>query len=116
MKILQDIFPAKLLIAPIGLVASIDDLSIKPVTRGGYLVDAARVIVTDLMIIVATDSPEGPVIIFQEKYESFSKGTPSKVVTISGKMIIFERDTGCGCGSRLRGWNAIRTITAIQGE
>jgi hypothetical protein len=116
MKIIHDIFPAKLIVAPAGLVDSVDELSIKPATRGAYLVDTARVIITDLLIVIAQDSPEGPLVIFQEKYESFVKGEQSKVVTVSGKMVVYERDTNCGCGSRLRGWNVTRTLYSIQGE
>lgn len=116
MKIVHDIFPAKLVVAPAGLVGSVDDLTIKPPTPGSFLVDAARVIITDLLIVVAQDSPEGPRIIFQEKYTSFVKGPQSKVVTISGKMVVYERDSNCGCGSRLRSWNVSRTLYSIQGD
>lgn len=116
MKIIHDIFPAKLVVAPEGLTESVDELTIKPATRGAYLVDAARVIITDLLVVIAQDSPEGPRIIFQEKYTSFVKGDPSRVVTVSGKMVVYERDSNCGCGSRLRSWNVSRTLYSIQGE
>jgi hypothetical protein len=114
MKIIYDVFPAKLVAAPAGQVDEVDQLSINPPTEGTFFVDTARVIVTEDMILVAVDSPEGAKLVFQEKYDLFVPGTQYYVVTQSGKMLSFEKDTGCGCGSRLRSWNPTRTLYSIK--
>ena len=70
------------------------------------------------MVIVAKDGPEGPQIVFREAHETFipseKADEDSYVVTKSGKMIAFKKDRGCGCGSRLRGWNPYATLNSIK--
>jgi hypothetical protein len=76
------------------------------------------VIVTDEHVVVAKDSSEGPQIVFREAYETFFPSEDpkidSRVVTKTGKMLAFKKDTGCGCGSRLRGWNPYQTLNSIK--
>lgn len=67
-------------------------------------------------MIVAKDGDQGPQIVFKETYDTYIASDEvtkdSFVVTSSGKMLAFKKDTGCGCGSRLRGWNPYKTLNA----
>jgi hypothetical protein len=116
--ILYDLFPSHLLVVPAGFTTDVHTLQSHPPTSGGYYLQTNRIIVSDTHITVATDSPEGPSIIFNERYVSFEKSasqnTDSYVVTESGKMLVFKKDTNCGCGSRLRSWNPYRTLGSIN--
>lgn len=80
------------------------------------MVDKCRIVIDEDLIIVAVDSPEGARVIFQEEYVTFEKDLKgeSKIVTKSGKMLAFKRDTNCGCGSRLRSWNPTRTLNTLK--
>lgn len=68
-----------------------------------------KAIVTDAYLFLATDSPTGPQFHTQEELISFEGNnkigytavTPQGTYTIS-------RSNGCGCGSRLRGFNPFR--------
>jgi hypothetical protein len=114
MKILQDVFPAHLVVVPTDFLESLELIATYPRTKGSTYVGTTRVILTDEMIIVAKDSPDGPQIIFQERYTTYlrpeSKKDDHKVLTESGKMLAFRVDSACGCGSRLRSWNPYKTI------
>jgi hypothetical protein len=114
MKVLKDIFPAHIAVVPAGFLEDIYDLNSAPATEGAYYLATTRVIVTDEIIVVAQDSPEGAKIVFQEKYEVFLTEGEFRVVTVSGKMLAFKKDTNCGCGSRLRSWNAYKTIQSMK--
>lgn len=118
MKVLADIFPAHLAVLAAGALDDVYDLSSKPPTPEAFYRSTTRVVVTDEAIFVAQDGPKGAQIIFQEKYELFLKAADLKsdyrIITKSGKMLAFQKDTNCGCGSRLRGWNAYKTISSIK--
>jgi len=118
MKILFDMFPAVLVAAAPGLVENLDQIKVVPPTEGAFMVDKCRVVVDSDLIIVAVDSPEGARVIFQEEYDVFinNRSGESKIVTKSGKMLAFKKDTNCGCGSRLRSWNPIRTLNTLKGR
>jgi len=117
-KILLDRFPCHLSAMAAGKIEDVTTMrSFEPTPNSTYL-EITRVIVTDEHIIVAKDGPEGPQIVFRETYETY---IPSKeaiqdsfVVTSSGKMLAFKKDTGCGCGSKLRGWNPYNTLASIK--
>ena len=114
MQILFDLFPAHLSISPPGTCA-LDEYKSFPPVAGAYYVDKTRVIVTSEYVMVARDSDTGPLVIFREGYTLFDKNeksTDSFVVTDAGKMLAFRRDTNCGCGSRLRGWNPFRIMSS----
>lgn len=117
-KILVDRFPCNLVAVPAGFTDDVTTLCSQPPTRKANYLDVTRVIVTDEHILVAKDSPQGPQIVFRETYETFvaSRGADedSYVTTTSGKMLAFRKDRGCGCGSRLRGWNPYNTINSIK--
>ena len=116
MKVLHDIFPARVLVAPQNHGIHAEQLTTKisqpqPPTR---LVEAVRVLITDSRVLIAADSHKGPVTIFSEPIEqlnwSGNARTESSLTTSTGKTIIFVRDDSCGCGSRLRSWNPYNTL------
>jgi hypothetical protein len=117
-KVLADIFPAHLAVVAPGVLEDVYDLNSNPPTAEAFYRDTTRIIVTDEAIFVAQDGPSGAQVIFQERYELFLKAADSKsdyrIITKSGKMLAFKKDTNCGCGSRLRGWNAYKTISSIK--
>jgi hypothetical protein len=116
MKIIHDVFPAHVALAAPNMFPDVHQITSYPNPQGTYYVQTARVIVTTTNITIAADSPEGPQIIFNERYTLFEKSTSptgetdSYVVTESGKMIVYKKDVNCGCGSRLRSWNPYRTL------
>lgn len=117
-NIILDRFPCHLVAVPAGFTDDVSTLQSDPPTPGAKYLEVTRVILTDEGIIVAKDGHEGPQIVFQERYETvdISKNpkNDTRVVTISGKMLVFKKDTNCGCGSRLRGWNPYRTLNSIK--
>lgn len=122
MKILVDVFPSHFSIAPQGVYENVDDLLAQPVKRSSkvFYVSKTRIILWEApegtFITVASDSPEGAKVIFQQKYEEMTEnGGIYRITTLEGKMLAFEKDTNCGCGSRLRSWNPYRTIQSIKG-
>jgi hypothetical protein len=116
MKIVKDVFPAHLAVVPAGFLDDVYDLKSAPATQGAYYLATTRVILTEDTIVVAQDSPNGAQIVFREKYDTFLPGDDFRVVTSSGKMLAFKKDTNCGCGSRLRSWNPYRTLNSIKDE
>ena len=119
MKVIYDLFPARVRVCLGENVSDEEYENISVMTRvqGSRLVDAVRVILTDVTIMIAADSDKGPILIFREKYVKESllpeKPKPNRGVTRlkteTGKVIIMEKDANCGCGSRLRGWNPYNT-------
>ena len=118
MKIITDIFPAHVAVAPAGAFEDLEDLKSVDSDPRSHYVATTRVVVFSDIVVVAVDSPEGAKIIFREKYTNFFKAdSPDKehrLITESGKMMAFRKDTNCGCGSRLRSWNPYRTINSIK--
>lgn len=122
MKILVDIFPAHLQVAPAGKIADLSDLKPSPPKEGLFYVATTRTLLTEengvRKIVVAVDSPDGAQIIFLEEIADALEDKASKtyrVETKSGKMLAFTKDTNCGCGSRLRAWNPYRTLYSTRG-
>jgi hypothetical protein len=113
-KIILDRFPCHLVAIAAGELDDILKLRSYEPTPGAKYLEITRVILTETEIVVAKDGNSGPVIVFQEAYDQVSlseKPTEdTRVVTSSGKMLAFKKDTGCGCGSRLRGWNPYKTL------
>jgi hypothetical protein len=117
-RIIVDRFPCHLVAVPAGFTDDIGTLQSDPPTEGAKYLEITRVILTDEAIIVAKDGNPGPQIVFQERYETIDISSDpkkdSRVVTSSGKMLVFKKDTACGCGSRLRGWNPYKTLNSIK--
>jgi hypothetical protein len=118
MRVLLDRFPCHLAAMAAGKIEDVTTMRSYEPTKGSKYLEITRVIITDEHVIVAKDGPEGPQIVFRETYEEFIPSEKaiqdSFVVTSSGKMLAFKKDTGCGCGSRLRGWNPYATLNSIK--
>jgi hypothetical protein len=118
MRIRADIFPAHLAVIPEGFFEDVTELRSSPATEGAHYLATTRVIVNETHIIVAQDSPNGAQIVFREEYDEYLPGestkTDHRVVTKSGKMLAFKKDSNCGCGSRLRSWNPYKTLNSIK--
>lgn len=116
MKIVLDRFPCHLVAMAAGEIEDVSTLRSYDPTPGATYLEVTRVIITEDQVIVAKDSDEGPRIVFKETYATYipsnEANKDSFVVTTSGKMLAFKKDTGCGCGSRLRGWNPYKTLNA----
>ena len=106
LRALADVFPALVWIAPSNSVG-LDELSIPgPSPEGTRKVDRVRVVLLGDTILIAQDSPQGPTLVFREKFtHRHVEGKLQTVLTESEKIVSFIKDTSCGCGSRLRGWN-----------
>lgn len=122
MQVSQDVFPAIILVTTPEFPTPANELSAAPPTKGdgAYQVNTARVVVSNNRILIARDSNEGPVIVFNEAIDPLSyyknpdrKGT-SYLVTESGKKIAFVKDSSCGCGSRLRSWSPYGFMTSVK--
>jgi hypothetical protein len=123
LQIVVDVFPAHFQLTPAGHLETIDVLNAYPPSqdRDVYYIATTRVVLTEDTVTVAQDSPKGALIVFQEKYLRENLIGPQgdkktyKLTTVSGKMLAFQKDTNCGCGSRLRGWNPYKTLTSQKG-
>lgn len=122
MKINVDLFPSHFSVAPAGLFENVSEMVAQPVRRSKkvFYVSKTRIIVWESpegnFITVASDSPEGAKIVFQQKYVEMTENNGIyRILTSDGKMLAFEKDSNCGCGSRLRSWNPYRTIQSIKG-
>jgi hypothetical protein len=117
-QILHDIFPAFLSVSPKGKYEDVHEVRSHPPMNDVYHLTKTRIVVTDTNIIVAHDGPQGPVILFNEQYETFDKSNikteDSYVVTRSGKMLVYAKDENCGCGSRLRSWNPYKHLYSTK--
>ena len=118
MKIVHDVFPAFVGVAPPDLLPTLQELTSALNVVGAYHVQKARIVVTDEVVMVAVDGNEGPMIIFRERYTEHHKSNvrteDSYVLTETGKMIAYKKDENCGCGSRLRSWNPYRHVYSSQ--
>lgn len=123
MHVVFDLFPARIFVAPPSdelSSMSYEELTVLSSAPGFRRVDAVRVVITEATVMVAADSPSGPMLIFQEKYDPASLQTqknrskPSRLRTLTGKVLVFQKDDNCGCGSRLRTWNPYRTVFSTK--
>lgn len=112
MSVKADVFPARIAIAPSN---SLEDEStftaLSPAQNGVRKLDRCRVVVMNDKILIAVDSPEGPKLVFRESITSFVKEDRLfRVQTETGKIVAFQKDKNCGCGSRLRSWSPYGNI------
>lgn len=119
LQITLDLFPCNVVAVPTGFVTNVHELSVRPPHEGATYLEVCRILVADDNLVIATDTPTGAQIVFQEKIaEMFQGGKPeylTRVVTVSGKMLAFYKDNGCGCSSRLRSWNPYKTLRSTKG-
>lgn len=123
MKIIADIFPAHFCGTQSKRYSSVHELN--AITTGkndvAYL-QTTRVVVTETHVTVAQDSPDGAQVVFHEPYTELYAPEDRKdkvtgtyrIVTTSGKFLAFQKDTSCGCGSRLRSWNPYKTLSSMN--
>jgi hypothetical protein len=106
LRAISDVFPALVWIAPPNSIG-LDEFTIPgPSPEGTRKVDRVRVVLLGDSILIAQDSPDGPTLVFREKFtHRHVEGKLQAVLTESEKVIAFIKDASCGCGSRLRGWN-----------
>lgn len=122
-QVVLDVFPAHLQLTPAGHLEDVNVLNANPPTKDPdiYYLGTTRVVLTQDTITVAQDAPQGAMIVFQEKYSKDQLLGPEgaqktyRLTTESGKMLAFQKDTNCGCGSRLRSWNPYKTLTSQRG-
>lgn len=121
MKIVADIFPAHLSLAARDVLEDLNKLNAyNPVKIPNvFYVEKTRVLLVDMKegqsLIVAQDSPDGPLIVFREKIDFYIQSEDTfRVKTASGKFVAFKKDRNCGCGSRLRSWNPYKTLSSIH--
>jgi hypothetical protein len=113
-----DVFPAVVKLAAPG---SLEDYTQLQTTgdapQGTRKVDRSRVVIIENVLLIAQDAPEGPKVVFKEKVEEMSQeGKTTHILTVSGKIIAVKRDSNCGCGSRLRGWNPYGSAIVTSSE
>lgn len=120
MKIVVDIFPAHVQVAPPNVFTDVHTLNSYPHQEGAFYVGTTRVILMDVeadkVVLVAQDSPQGAQIVFKEKIDTFIDQIDGtyRLITVSGKTLAFSKDTNCGCGSRLRSWNPYKTVNSMK--
>lgn len=102
----HDIFPAIVVVAPVGTADVETMTTMPPLPEGAKRLERVRVVVLNGNIMIAEDSPDGPKLMFQEAITQLVVDEHLvKVQTQSNKTIAFHKQEHCGCGSRLRTWN-----------
>jgi hypothetical protein len=115
-RVIYDLQPAHCVVALENDQNSLLTLSSDPNVEqtGSFYIAQARVLVTQSYVIVAADDPTGPKVVFREEYQEFIKANESRIKTVSGKILAFQRDTTCGCGSRLKSWNPYNYLETLE--
>lgn len=105
---MSDVFPAVVAVYEAGFLVgkerpfSIIGLSDSPASK----FNDCRVVLHAGRLVVGADSPRGGVAVLSEAVlEVFKEGAYTRVLLESGRLVVFARSKGCGCGSRLRSWN-----------
>lgn len=117
MKIIHDIFPAHLSVAPPTYTGP---MRAESSGKDYPYVAETRTIITTEKIMVAIDTPTGAQIIFNEEYDPETLIIPKKpdqegsATTVTGKRLVFKKAESCGCGSRLRSWNPYKTMYSAK--
>lgn len=111
-----DIFPANVHITASNTYPNTDLRSVgwmrESHIQGSVFCDLARVIASNGIVSIAVDSSTGPVLFFREEFTIQDKD-PDKVtrfVTVTNRIIVVNKDTSCGCGSRLKNWSPVGSL------
>ena len=85
-------------------------LAVDVTDKDGNLVQhhmTTRGIVTDDEVLIYIDDANGPSVFFTDRLEDFSGTAKTGWVakTTDEYTVTMERSSGCGCGSRLKGFN-----------
>lgn len=125
MRVLQDVFPAVVSMTTTEPTPEAPLTAANPASSlNARRLDRARVITTDERIIVAMDSPEGPVIVFNQAYDQdtvhIGKGrsSDSTLTTLLQEganqiYVAYRKSEDCSCGSRLRGWRPFGSTYSV---
>ena len=74
--------------------------------------------VTDEHLVIVANSSVGPEVVYTaplDSYSGWNKQTRSwELVTESGEEVAISRADSCGCGSRLRGYNAFPNALRVR--
>lgn len=75
----------------------------------------SRAIVTDDTLYVFMDASSGPEEVYSVRMDDFSgrRTTGYKVTTDDGDEVYVNRASGCGCGSRLRGFRPFAGVPEV---
>jgi hypothetical protein len=115
-----DVFPAIVYVAEPGSLNDYMELQMKgEKPKGTRRVDRSRAAILDGSLYIAVDAPEGPKLVFRERLLDHARdanGTTHHAITESGKIIAFDKDHNCGCGSRLRSWNPFKSVLASTAD
>ena len=112
-----DVFPANVVICPENSIDLLDPESVMASRHHGILgakyIETARVIASSGIVYIGADSSTGPVTVFSETFTQQNKeiNSVARFITESGKIIAVSKDRGCGCGSRLKNWSPITSIS-----
>jgi hypothetical protein len=117
----QDTFPATVALAASDFPMAIQDMTSQPPSPGAAPVVTARVVLSESRIWVVRDQPAGPMVVFSEAIDpsthvknSDASAKDSYVTTVSGKKVVWRKDSSCGCGSRLRTWRPYKYMSSIN--
>lgn len=93
----------------------IDVFPARVTVSDGQLFDKCRAYVTEDTLYVYVDSASGPTIAYEARLDDFSgsENTGWTALTDTGDTVIIAKTSGCGCGSRLRGFNAFRGVQRL---
>lgn len=108
-----DIFPSNIVMVPVDHPKALEDLNPSSRLEDALHLNTTRVVIMQGHLMIASDMPEGPQVIFSEDVQMdtlVSDSTGGRVVTASGKRLAWVKDTACGCGSRLRSWRPYKHL------
>lgn len=127
-RVRADVYPASLVVAPASSPEPASALRLPGPDdpHGRRRLDKVRVLVTDTHVYVFEDSSNGPQVIFSETFTDYTPPIPqhrrrvrdamnpseATLTTQSGKTLAFSRQSGCGCGSRLKTFDPFKIIVA----
>lgn len=124
MRVIFDLFPAFVSVAPAAHPLPVSELVSAPPSPGARQIDSCRIVITvdPARVIVVMDFPSGPLVLLNAPYDpdlspaalqkSPTRATDSHLTTSSGEKLAFRKDTECGCGSRLRSWSPYSVVPA----
>lgn len=94
------------------------DLFPASVVVDGTRYEPCRAIVTDDSVNVYMDSAGGPALVYTKRIDDFSgrRTIGYTVLGADGEQIAVDRASGCGCGSRLRGFHPFAGVPQIQSQ
>jgi len=117
---LLDTFPANVHITPSDTYPNLDMYSINHLqnsaVRGSKLLPVTRVIADETTIYIGVDSSTGPVMFFREQYikKEVDEKKITRFITVTNKIIAVKKDGSCGCGSRLKNWSPVGSISSAN--